>query len=199
MSETMRDSLVLTVGHSTLTYDAFLSLIRSADITAIADVRSAPYSRHFPHFNRETLRDELKLDGVAYVFLGDLLGGRPREPRFFCDGIADYEKMAEAPSFKEGLNRVVEGAGRYRIALMCSEHNPLDCHRCLLVGRALKARDISIQHLLSSGELRSQANIERDLLAMAPDERLASAYRLRSRKAAYAERTDERERLRAAG
>ncbi len=119
--------------------------------------------------------------------------------------------MAEAPAFEKGLARVVEGAGRFRIALMCSEHNPLDCHRCLLVGRALKAKGVSVEHLLSNGELRSQAAIEQDLLAMAgddgtqsdflalPSERLARAYRLRSRKAAYSERSDERERIRVTG
>ncbi len=67
--------VILTVGHSTLSYEAFLRLIRSAGVTAVADVRSAPYSRHHPHFNRDMLRDELKLDGVAYVFLGEELGG----------------------------------------------------------------------------------------------------------------------------
>ena len=190
---------VLTVGHSTLTYEQFLSLIRSAGVTAIADVRSAPFSRHFPHFNRETLRAKLKSDGVAYSFLGDELGGRPKDSAYFSDGVADYEKMATAPAFASGLKRLKEGAARYRIALMCSEHNPLDCHRCLLVARALKEQSVSVEHILSSGKLRSQAEIEDDLLSMmgndqnqvdffaSPTDRLAEAYRLRSKKAAYSE------------
>jgi uncharacterized protein (DUF488 family) len=207
MTDFTRCAPVLTIGHSTLSYEAFLRLIRSAGVTAVADVRSAPYSRHLPHFNRDVLQGELKLDGVAYVFLGNELGGRPREPHYFCDGVADYERMAEAPSFKAGLGRVIAGAQSYRIALMCSEQNPLDCHRCLLVGRALKTRGMSVEHLLPSGELLSQFAIEHELLAMAgdddmqndllssPDDRLARAYRLRSKKAAYADRSSERERI----
>jgi uncharacterized protein (DUF488 family) len=197
-------SSVLTVGHSTLTYEQFLKLIRSAGVTAIADVRSAPFSRHLPHFNRDTLRDELKADGIAYVFLGDELGGRPKESRYFCEGVADYEKMAMAPAFASGLQRVKEGAQRYRVALMCSEHNPLDCHRCLLVGRALKEEGLLVEHIMSNGDLRSQAAIEEELLTLAgkdqnqvdffsdPADRLSEAYRQRSRKAAYAEASADR-------
>ena len=205
------DYKVLTVGHSTLSYEQFLTLIRSAGVTAIADVRSAPYSRHFPHFNRETLRKELKLDGVAYVFLGEELGGRPKESSYFCDGIADYEKMAKAPSFALGIKRVKEGAERYRIALMCSEHNPLDCHRCLLVGRVLKEQGISVEHIIWNGELRSQTAIEDDLLAIAgkdqnqvdffaaPSDRLSEAYRHRATRVAFVESSPERTKAIGAG
>jgi len=192
------ETSVLTIGHSTLTYEQFLTLVRAAGVTAIADVRSAPFSRHFPHFNRGTLQGELKADGIAYVFLGEELGGRPKESSYFNDGIANYEEMAKAPSFALGLKRLKDGAARYRIALMCSEHNPLDCHRCLLVGRALKEQGISVKHIVSNGELRSQAAIEADLLAMAgtnqdqvdflstPSDRLSEAYRHRARRVAFA-------------
>jgi len=189
---------VLTIGHSTLSYEAFLKLLRQAGVTAVADVRSAPYSRHHPHFNRETLRNELKADGVEYSFLGEELGGRPKDRRLFCDGVADYERMAREPSFAKGLDRVIEGAKRFRIALMCSEHDPLDCHRCLLVGRALKERGLHVEHVLPSGRMKSQAVVEEELIAMAgqdrtqadlfasAEDRLAAAYRQRARKVAYA-------------
>src|SRR5579872_6567480 len=112
---------VLTIGHSTLPYERFLALLRQASVTAVADVRTAPFSRHFPHFNSDVLRDELRHDNIAYVFLGKELGGRPKDKRFFCDGVADYEKMAETEEFERGLDRVIEGAKKYRIAMMCSE------------------------------------------------------------------------------
>lgn len=188
---------VFSIGHSTLSYERFLQLSREHGVTAIADVRSAPYPRRFPHFNREILYNELRADKIAYAFLGDELGGRPKDPRFFCDGVADYEQMARVPNFAKGLSRVVEGATRYRIALMCSEHDPLDCHRCLLVGRALKERGVRVSHILSSGATMAQEKIEESLLAMAgqdqgqadifasPGERLASAYRNRAKKVAY--------------
>lgn len=188
---------VLTVGHSTLPYDAFLQLLRAAGVNAVADVRSAPYSRHHPQFNREALRDELQGDGIAYVFLGDELGGRPKDKQLFCDGVANYEAMARDPAFERGLDRVIEGAERYRIALMCSEHDPLDCHRCLMVGRELKERGVVVTHLIPGDAAKSQTAIEEDLLALAgqdraqgdffasSNERLIAAYRCRARKVAF--------------
>ncbi len=188
---------VLTIGHSTHSWERFLALLRSANVTAVADVRTSPYSRLYPHFNRDDLRHELRSDGISYVFLGKELGGRPNERRFYCDGVADYEKMAQASEFKKGLDRVIEGAKKYRIALMCSERDPLDCHRCLLVGRALAQRGIRVRHILDSGNVVSQDEIEDKLLEVSgrntddffapPAERLAAAYRERARKVAFAE------------
>jgi uncharacterized protein (DUF488 family) len=188
---------VFTIGHSTHSWERFAALLRSANVTAVADVRTSPYSRHFPHFNRDDLREELRLDGISYVFLGRELGGRPSESRFYCEGTADYEKMAQAPEFSKGLGRVIEGAKKYRIALMCSERDPLDCHRCLLVSRALAQRGVRVNHILDDGRIVSHNQIEESLLRLAgrdaadlfapPSERLATAYRARARKVAFAE------------
>jgi uncharacterized protein (DUF488 family) len=185
---------VLTIGHSTLDYESFLALLREAKITAVADVRSSPYSRN-DEFNRETLKSELSSDGISYVYLGTELGGRPENPEFFCDGIADYEKMAEDKSFKSGIKRVIEGARKYRIALMCSEHNPLDCHRCLLVGRALFESGIPVRHIVSDGRQISQTDIEEQLIKECGHglddmfakgrARIAEAYRERARQVSY--------------
>ena len=155
---------VFTIGHSTLSWEGFVSLLRRANVTAIADVRTSPYSRHYPHFNRDDLREELRSDGISYVFLGKELGGRPSERRFYRDGVADYEKMAQASEFNKGLERVIEGSKKYRIALMCSERDPLDCHRCLLVGRALAERGVRVSHILDDGRIVSQSEIEDKLL-----------------------------------
>ena len=189
---------VFTIGHSTLSYEKFLELLRRASITAVADVRTAPYSRHFPQFNRDTLRSELLLDNIAYVFLGDELGGRPKDKQFFCDGVADYEKMALTANFAKGLRRVVDGAKKYRIAMMCSEHDPLECHRCLLVGRALHERGIAVRHILLDAREVSQADLEERILEFSGrgggdlfegrEMRLAVAYRKQASKVAYSER-----------
>lgn len=188
---------VLTIGHSALPYERFLKLLRHAKVSAIADVRTLPFSRRFPQFNRDDLREELHRDGVSYVFLGKELGGRPRERSFYCEGVADYEKMAQTSEFKKGLDRVIDGAKRFRIALMCSERDPLDCHRCLLVSRALARRGVRVSHILDDQRIVSQIEIEDRLLELAGgnnddlfasrDERLATAYRERGRKVAFAE------------
>ena len=166
-------------------------------MTAIADVRTSPFSRHFPHFNRDILKSELRTDGIAYSFLGNELGGRPTGRQFYCDGVADYERMVRSPDFAQGLERVLEGAQKYLIAPMCSEHDPLDCHRCLLVGRALAERGVGVKHILANRAIVDHRDIEERLLKsegrestdlfLSPGERLAEAYRKRARKVAYTE------------
>lgn len=192
---------VFTIGHSTHTPERFLSLLREAGVTALADVRTAPFSRHFTHFNKDALKETLRDAGIAYVFLGNELGGRPRESDCYRNGVADYEKMALKDSFKKGLERVLEGAGKYRIAMMCSEQDPLDCHRCLLVGRALAEKGINVGHILADGSTITHRAVEEKLLALAgresddffapQRERLIMAYRERAMKVAFAEAEEE--------
>ncbi|QIG49620.1 DUF488 domain-containing protein [Nordella sp. HKS 07] len=189
---------VLTIGHSTQSVESFIQLLRQAGVTAMADVRSVPFSRHVPQFNREALKQALAAEKIAYVYLGDELGGRPKTPELFSDGVADYEKMAQIESFTHGLDRVIEGSRTHRIALMCAERDPLDCHRCLLIGRALKEKGVSVRHILGSGETIGQDDIEQLLLAMAHrshrdlftayEDRIAQAYRDKARRAAFSER-----------
>jgi uncharacterized protein (DUF488 family) len=188
---------ILSIGHSSMSYEDFVRSLRSASVTAVADVRSMPFSRRNPQFNRDTLRDELRMDGIAYVFLGEELGGRPKERQYFCEGVADYEKMAQSSNFERGLRRVIEGSKQYRIALMCSEHDPLECHRCLLVGRALHERGATVKHIISNEMFLDQVEIERRLIQLSRQdaadlfqsyrERLAEAYRKRATKVAYSE------------
>ena len=197
----MDDSVtqVWTIGHSNHPYDRFRDLLREAGITAVADVRTAPFSRYSPHFNSDELCCSLRRDGVAYIFLGKQLGGRPASRGLYRNEVADYEAIAATNEFREGLDRVVDGAHRYRVALMCSEQNPLDCHRCLLIGRALAQRGVQVSHLLADGRtmphseaqqelLRLTGRDEEDLL-MSPDERLATAYREHARKVAFQEQS----------
>jgi uncharacterized protein (DUF488 family) len=186
---------VFTIGHSTHSWERFIALLLGANITAIADVRTSPYSRHSPHFSRDPLRKELRSNKISYVFLGKELGGRPAEPEFYCDGVADYDRMAQSSQFKKGLDRVVEGSKKFRIALMCSERDPLDCHRCLLVARALAQRGVRMTHILDNGNIVGQVEIEEWLLRLSGrstddlfarrEDRLAAAYRLRARKVAF--------------
>ncbi|WP_439373851.1 DUF488 domain-containing protein [Bradyrhizobium sp. DASA03120] len=184
---------IWTIGHSNHSYEQFFGLLRRAGVTAIADVRSSPFSRHQTQFNKDDLRRELRLDKINYAFLGDELGGRPKSNDLYCDGVADYERMAQTSDFQRGLERVIKGSEEYRIALMCSEHDPIDCHRCLLVGRALSRRGFAVNHILFDGKQRSQAEIEVVLLRASkqhradffPEEQMASAYRDRSMKVAF--------------
>jgi uncharacterized protein (DUF488 family) len=187
---------ILTIGHSRHSWERFTTLLAGAGVEVVADIRSAPRSRFSPHFNKDAMAAALAARSVEYVFLGKELGGRPRSQALYTDGVADYEKMAASPEFRLGLDRLMETAARRSVAAMCSEADPLECHRCLLVGRALAANGADVRHILASGAIVTHAEIEErllslenlaeaDLLADSREERLAEAYRARSRKGGY--------------
>jgi uncharacterized protein (DUF488 family) len=192
---------LFSIGHSNIPAPRFTAMVRAAGVDAVADVRSVPMSRFCPWFSQKNLAPLLAAENVAYLFFGEALGGRPRDPALYCDGIADYEEMAKTPSFKAGIDRVLAEAARHRLCLMCSEREPLDCHRCLLVARALAARGATIGHILHDGAIAPHTAIERrlielvepeggDLFVSGLNERLAAAYRSRARAVAY--RADDR-------
>ena len=186
---------LLTIGHSNMPADRFIGLLRGAGVNAVADVRSTPASRHFPWFAKNNLAARLQQDGMLYLPFGDTLGGRPRDASLYRDGIADYEAMAKRPEFCCGLDRLCAAAARHRLCLMCAEREPLDCHRCLLVARALAERSLAVGHILHDGTVEPHAAIEQQLLAeygedgdlfgAGQSDRLAAAYRRRARAVAY--------------
>src|SRR5260370_22847020 len=143
------------IGHSTHTLQHFFSLLKSHNITAFCDVRSKPYSRNNPQFNREDLKTALSNQGIVYVFLGRELGARSEDPTCYDDGKVQYDRLARTDLFRDGLDRIQEGAKKYRIALMCAEKDPLDCHRTILVARHLQALGFEVQHILADGGLES--------------------------------------------
>ena len=148
---------VLTIGHSNHPLATFLGLLERRRVTALADVRSAPYSRFNPQFNREALRDALAERGIRYVYLGRELGGRSDDPACYEGGRIRYDRVARTDRFREGLARVMRGAAEHCIALMCAEKEPLDCHRTLLVARALEERGVEVAHVLADGGVEPQA------------------------------------------
>jgi len=186
---------LFTIGHSNIPSERFIALLRGAGVDTIADVRSIPASRFCPWFSAKNFAPLLAGANVDYLSFGDELGGRPRDPSLYCDGVADYEALAQRPSFRAGLDRLLARAGQRRLCLMCSERDPLDCHRCLLVARALAARGVSVGHILHDGGIESHAATEQrllegaaednDLFTTGQDERLAAAYRRRARAVAY--------------
>lgn len=146
---------VLTIGHSNHDLDPFMELLHQHHVTALADVRSAPYSRFTPQFNREPFAGSLKGCGIEYVYLGQELGGRAEDPTCYENGRVCYDRVAETDSFRHGLDRVVHGAAKHRIVLLCAEREPLECHRTLLVAPALDKRGIEVAHIHADGRLES--------------------------------------------
>lgn len=191
----MSKELIFTIGHSNYTLSYFIDLLRGAKVNAIADVRSIPYSRANPHFNREDIKEALRRDGIAYVFLGLELGARSSNPTAYVNGRVQYAKLALTPQFEAGLQRLRKGAASHRIALMCAEKEPLDCHRTLLVTRHLVQSGVEVQHILSSGAIESHSKTEDRLIKMSTGattdlfrsrrELLEDAYRRQEAKIAF--------------
>jgi uncharacterized protein (DUF488 family) len=155
---------LFTIGHSNHRMFDFLRLLRSHGVNALVDVRSHPYSRLHPQFNQKVLSADLRKAKIAYVFLGEELGARRVETACYVDGRADYGPIAKLPIFQEGLQRVREGIRQYRIALMCAERDPIDCHRVILVCRHLRNEGITLQHIREDGSLEPHADLEARLV-----------------------------------
>jgi uncharacterized protein (DUF488 family) len=115
---------------------------------AVCDVRSAPYSRMNPQFNREGFAEQLRENGIAYIYLGMELGGRTEDPACYEGKRVRYARLAQKDVFQSGLQRVVEGSTKYRLCLLCAEKDPLECHRTLLVSRYLV--DMGLDSSISS-------------------------------------------------
>lgn len=151
-------SFIFTIGHSNHAMEDFLGLLKHHNIQVLIDLRSHPYSKHVPQFNRKELEEAVKRAGMKYLFLGRELGGRPEGEEFYdAEGYVLYSRLADSPLFLEGISRLEEGLRKnFRIALMCSEEDPKECHRRLLVARVLIHRDIEVRHIRGDGSIETE-------------------------------------------
>jgi uncharacterized protein (DUF488 family) len=145
---------LLTIGHSNHSLDKFIELLRQHSVKRLVDVRTAPYSRFSPHFSKPELKRHLNGVGIEYFYLGDRLGGRPEDPACFDEaGALDYGRIARQPWFADGIAELIEHMSAKRTTIMCSEEDPGDCHRNLLISDyLLRHTDTSIHHIRGSGE-----------------------------------------------
>jgi uncharacterized protein (DUF488 family) len=155
---------IFTIGHSTHSLDAFVALLKAHGISALGDVRSAPFSRFNPQFNKTDLEAGLKRHGIGYIFLGRELGARSNDPSCYENGRVQYERLARTDAFRQGIDRVMRAIQEHRLALMCAEKEPLECHRTLLVARAIEAQGVSVTHILGDGRLETQGETMERLL-----------------------------------
>lgn len=145
---------VFTVGHSNHLSRAFLELLQKYCVEEVMDVRSSPFSRYSPHFNYDTLSSTLEQAGIDYVFLGRELGGRPVDRSCYDEeGRVRYDRLVNTDLFNDGIRRVVRAAEDRRVAVMCSEKEPLDCHRALLIAKVLEERGVAVEHILADGSV----------------------------------------------
>ena len=151
---------LFTIGHSVHTIERFIGLLKIHGINALCDVRSSPYSRFTPQFNREDLKVELAKNRVAYIYLGTELGPRSTDMACYKGGKVQYSRLAITDVFQHGLSRLQKGMVTHRIALMCAEKDPLLCHRMILICRHLRMDDICINHIHENGSVENNQDAE---------------------------------------
>jgi uncharacterized protein (DUF488 family) len=151
---------VWTIGHSNQSLEAFFGLLDQQRIEVVVDVRSSPYSGYTTQFNREPLQAALQNRGTKYLYLGDVLGGRPEGAEFYDDQQhVQYDLLARSPAFQQGIQRLVGGLVAYRVALLCGEEDPTECHRRLLLGRVLTDRGVRVLHIRGDGRTQSEEEL----------------------------------------
>jgi uncharacterized protein (DUF488 family) len=140
--------MLYSIGHGTRKTDDFLRLLKNHGIEFLIDVRSIPHSRFNPQYNQKTLKSFLEENTIRYVFMGDTLGGRPKDPSCYVNGKISYEALRNTSFFKTGLERLktayVKGIP---VAIMCSERKPENCHRSRLIANVLHEEGIAIKHI----------------------------------------------------
>ena len=186
---------VLTIGHSNHPMKTFAALLCQQAIAQVVDVRSSPFSRFNPQFNRDALGPALEQYQIKYLFLGHMLGGRSTDPSCYVDGRVQYARVAKTTLFNEGIKRVIQEAEDARIAIMCAEKEPLHCHRTLLVARVLDEQGMSVEHILADGQTEAHHEVmnrlldatyqKREDLFMSREELIAEAIKQQEKQVAH--------------
>ena len=186
-----------TIGHSNHSIEKFIELLFLHSITVVCDVRSHPYSKFNPQYNRETLEKELKKHNIEYLFLGEELGARSDDQECYVNGRVQYSSIANTFRFQQGIERLLIEMESNRIVIMCAEKDPITCHRTILISRFMRKYDIEIKHILEDGEIESNSDAEKRLmqilnspqeqgdLFLSIEERIEKAYDLQGENIAH--------------
>ena len=161
----MEKKPLYTIGHGNKKLEDFLALLKNFEIEYLADVRSQPYSKFNPQFNQNELKYFLEGNGIKYVFMGDSIGGRPKDTSCYDnEGKVDYEVVKTKDFFLGGISRLKTAYEKnINVVLMCSESNPCECHRSKLIGKVLIIDNIVIKHIDEKGKLKGQSTVINEL------------------------------------
>jgi len=161
----MEKQPLYTIGHGNRKPEDFLSLLKNFDIEYLIDVRSQPYSKFNPQFNQNDIKFFLEHNSIKYVFMGDTIGGRPKDTSCYDDeGKVDYEALKTKDFFLQGINRLKIAYNKdINVVIMCSESNPCECHRSKLIGRILNTENIFLKHIDENGKLKDQTTVINEL------------------------------------
>lgn len=154
MIDKIHQTPIFTVGYGNRKLQILIDLLKKYRITTLVDIRTNPFSRFQPHYNKLRFGEILKEQGINYLFLGQELGGKPKDAKYYIHGILDYQIVNNAPEYKEAIQGLINRSEEGEIlCLMCCELKPDECHRKTLVGETLYVKEILIKHINEHGEL----------------------------------------------
>lgn len=161
----MKETTIYSIGHGNKKIEDFLEELKSFEIQFLLDIRSKPFSKWNPQFNQNELKFKLEEKEIKYVWVGDTLGGLPKDRSCYdYNGKVVYDIIKEKDFFKEGLKRLTTANEKeIRIAIMCSESKPEECHRSKLIGQELLKKKISLKHIISDKLVKSQEMVMAEL------------------------------------
>lgn len=153
--------MIYTIGHSNMTQESFVLILKSFEIDMVVDVRSSPYSKFVSHFNRENIKKSLIENGMRYIFLGDYIGGKPRDKKYYENGKVNYRLIAQSDRYIEGINRIIELNNENDIVLMCSEEDPYNCHRHNMITQTLVKKGFEVIHVRKNNKIDKITNLDK--------------------------------------
>lgn len=162
------EKILFSIGHSQHELSFFLQLLQNNDVNYVLDVRSTPYSQFASSYNRENIKSFLINHGITYAYMGEYFGARPQDEKLYQpNGYLNFEEVAKSEKFKRAFESVEKGVAQgNRIAFMCTEKDPIECHRSILVTRAFFEAGYNIQHIMQNNSIQSQSDLENRLLDM---------------------------------
>jgi uncharacterized protein (DUF488 family) len=161
----MTETTIYSIGHGNKKIEDFIAELKYFNIEYLLDIRSKPFSKWNPQFNQSALESELKNQEIAYVYVGDTLGGLPEDRSCYdINGKVIYDLIRQKDFFIEGLKRLTTAnEKKIRVAIMCSESKPEECHRSKLIGQELLKNNISLNHIVSENRIKSQETVMNEL------------------------------------
>ncbi len=156
--------MIYSIGHGNKKFEDFLKELNSFNVKYLIDVRTSPYSKYNPQYNRELLKNQLEAVNITYVYMGDNLGGLPADRSCYIEGKVNYDLIKEKDFFKQGLERLIKAYEKdINVAIMCSETKPEECHRSKLIGQELLKKNIVIQHIIGVLKSKDQQTVMNEL------------------------------------
>ncbi len=155
-----------TIGHSTFDTELFLKRLQDNDIGFVIDVRSTPFSKYANQYNKDRIEKFLKENDINYFHMGEHFGARQKDTKYYPHEYLDFELFRNSDIFQKGMKNIERGLEKYNIALMCTEKDPIDCHRAIMVGRGFELDGVDVGHIMPDGNLLTQKDFNDRLLEL---------------------------------